>query len=155
MGEAMTPSPSPSPTPPATTVEAPEREIAFDMVKRALPVAPLLVVIGGVGWGVNGALSVGYGVAIVLVNLLISAVILGAAAKRRPELLIVGALGGFAVRMLLVVGALAFARNQSWCEFVPLGITVLLTHVGLLFWESRHVSASLAYPGLKPRRTGA
>ena len=57
--------------------------------------------------------------------------------------------------MLLVVGALALARGQEWCEFVPLGATVLLTHVGLLFWESRHVSATLAYPGLKPRRTGA
>ena len=40
-------------------------------------------------------------------------------------------------------------------SIVLLGITVIVTHVGLLFWETRHVSASLAYPGLKPRRTGA
>ena len=31
-----------------------------------------------------------------------------------------------------------------------LGITVLVTHLGLLFWELRYVSASLAFPGLKP-----
>jgi hypothetical protein len=33
---------------------------------------------------------------------------------------------------------------------VPLGITLVATHVGLLFWESRYVSLSLAFPGLKP-----
>jgi hypothetical protein len=31
-----------------------------------------------------------------------------------------------------------------------LGITVIVTHLGLLFWELRYVSASLAFPGLKP-----
>jgi hypothetical protein len=34
-----------------------------------------------------------------------------------------------------------------------LAVTVLLTHLGLLAWETRFVSASLAYPALKP--TGA
>ena len=27
---------------------------------------------------------------------------------------------------------------------------MLVTHLGLLFWELRYVSASLAFPGLKP-----
>jgi len=31
-----------------------------------------------------------------------------------------------------------------------LAVTILATHLGLLFWELRYVSASLAYPGLKP-----
>ena len=26
-----------------------------------------------------------------------------------------------------------------------------VTHLGLLFWETRYVSVTLAYPGLKPR----
>ena len=30
--------------------------------------------------------------------------------------------------------------------------TILITHVGLLMWETRYVSISLAYPGLKPRK---
>ncbi len=140
---------------PATTDVAPERELAFDMVKRALPIAPVLVVLGAIGWGVDGALSVGFAIAVVLVNLVLSAVALSWAAKRSPEILVAAALGGFVARMALVVGALAFARAQSWSEIVPLGVALVVTHVGLLFWESRHVSASLAYPGLKPRRTGA
>ena len=31
-----------------------------------------------------------------------------------------------------------------------LGVTILVTQLGLLWWETRHVSLSLAYPGLKP-----
>jgi len=34
---------------------------------------------------------------------------------------------------------------------VPLALTIGVTHLGLLIWETRYVSASLAYPGLKPR----
>ena len=32
----------------------------------------------------------------------------------------------------------------------PAAILILVTHLGLLFWELRYVSASLAFPGLKP-----
>ena len=35
-------------------------------------------------------------------------------------------------------------------NMTALGICVLVTHLGLLFWELRYVSASLAFPGLKP-----
>jgi hypothetical protein len=51
-----------------------------------------------------------------------------------------------------VFAALFAVRDQPWVEFVPLGITVLVSHLGLLFWETRYVSASLAFPGLKPRK---
>lgn len=133
----------------------PERQIAFDMLRRGLPVLPVLVVAGAIGWGVDGALSSLFGVALVLANLVLSATMLAWAAKRGPAMLMGTALGGFLVRMVLLVVAVALVRDQPWLEVVPLGITVLVTHVGLLAWESRHVSASLAYPGLKPRRTGA
>jgi len=36
-------------------------------------------------------------------------------------------------------------------EMVPLGLTLVATHLGLLIWEARYVSLSLAFPGLKPR----
>jgi hypothetical protein len=55
--------------------------------------------------------------------------------------------------MALVVTALALVKGQPWVATAPLAITIVVTHLGLLFWETRHVSASLAYPGLKPRRS--
>jgi hypothetical protein len=30
-------------------------------------------------------------------------------------------------------------------------MTIVIAHVGLLFWELRYVSLSLAFPGLKPK----
>ena len=136
------------------TTPAPERTVALDMVRRGLPAAPALVGLGLLGWGVDGALSAAFGVALVLGNLVLSALILGRAAKVSPTVLMAAALGGFLGRMTLMVLAVAAVRDQSWVEVVPLGITVVVTHLGLLLWESRYVSASLAFPALKPTRTG-
>jgi hypothetical protein len=36
-----------------------------------------------------------------------------------------------------------------------LGIAVVATHVGLLIWEARYLSVSLAFPALKPTRGDA
>jgi hypothetical protein len=41
-------------------------------------------------------------------------------------------------------------RRFAWVEEIPLLFTVLVTHLVLLVWETRYVSLSLAYPGLKP-----
>jgi len=34
---------------------------------------------------------------------------------------------------------------------IPFAFTLVITHLGLLFWEMRYVSANLAHPGLKPK----
>jgi len=41
-------------------------------------------------------------------------------------------------------------RNAAWFDIAPFAITLITTHLGLLFWETKYVSATLAYPGLKP-----
>ena len=85
-----------------------------------------------------------------LVNLLLAAVALSWAAQRSLNLIMGVALGGFAVRMGLVTLVLFLVRDAAWIDMVALGITILVTHLGLLFWELKYVSASLAYPALKP-----
>jgi hypothetical protein len=131
-------------------VHAIEADLAFDMVRRGLPVAPVLVVLAGLGWGLAGAATAAYGVAIVLVNLVLSAALLAWAARVSLNAILFAALGGFLLRMGLVVVAVYLVRDAGWMELVPLAITVLVTQLGLLFWETRYVSASLAFPGLKP-----
>lgn len=137
------------------TTTAPERDVALDMAKRSLPVVPLVLVVGAVGWGIDGALSSGLGLALVLANLVLAASLLGWAATVSPTALMAAALGGFVVRMALLIGVIAMVRDLTWIELVPLGSTIVVTHLGLLIWETRHVSASLAFPALKPPRTGA
>lgn len=132
----------------------PEATVAFDMARRALPVAPALIVVSALGWGLDGALSGAFGIVLVLANLVLSALSLAWAARVSPPALMATALGGFLVRMTALVLVLAAVRDLGWVEVVPLGVTIVVTHLGLLVWESRYVSASLAHPALKPTRTG-
>jgi hypothetical protein len=133
----------------------PQREIVMDMARRGLLVSPVLLAAGFLGWGVNGALSVAFALGVVLLNFAASASVVRKSTELSPSFIMMFVLGGFAVRMLFVLGAITVAGHFTWAEKVPLGITIVLTHLGLLAWETRHVSNSLAYPGLKPRRGDA
>lgn len=136
-----------SPVPDAPPVE---RALAFDMLKRGIWFVPVVIIASAGVWGSAGASSAGVAVALVFVNLVLAAVALSWAARRSLTLIMAVALGGFAARMGLVIVVLLLVRNQPWIDLVALGVTVLVTHLGLLFWELRYVSASLAFPALKP-----
>jgi len=132
---------------------APEPEIAADMVKRALPVAPVVVLLALVPWGIDGALSAAFAIAVVVVNFLLAAWVLAAASRISYGLLMGAALFGYLVRIALIGLAVWAVKDASWVEPLPLGLTLIVTHLGLLLWELRYVSASLAFPGLKPGAT--
>lgn len=135
------------PVPPAAEVE---RELAFDMLKRGVWFAPAILVVATMIWGTEGAASAALAIALVSVNLVLAALALSWAAKVSLTAIMAVSLGGFAVRMGLVTAVLYSVRDATWINMVALGVTVIVTHLGLLFWELRYVSASLAFPGLKP-----
>ena len=142
------------PTPSVMTTRdlgpAPEQAVARDLVKHGLIALPIGLVLGAVGWGVDGAISVGYAFLLVLANFALAAALLGWAARQSYGLLMAVSLFGFLVRMALIFGAVLLVKDQPWFEVVPLCIALVATHLGLLFWETKYVSASLAFPGLKP-----
>jgi hypothetical protein len=127
-----------------------EAQIVADMARRGLPALPVLLILAGLFWGVDGALSAAFAVALALANLVLSAVLLGRAARISLALLMAAALGGFILRLVLLTAVVWAVADQPWVEIVPLGLTLIVTHLGMLIWETRHVSASLAFPGLKP-----
>ena len=127
-----------------------EADIAKDMAKHALWVAPVFLIVSGLIWGLGGAASTGYAMALIVVNFLLSAALLSWSARISLSLMMAAALGGFILRLGLVFIAFWLVKDASWMKVVPFCITVVVTHLGLLFWETRYVSASLAYPGLKP-----
>lgn len=129
-----------------------ERQVALDMVRRALPAAPVVVLLAGALRGVNGAWSASYALVLVLLNFVLAAVLLSIAARRSPGTLMAAALGGFLVRMGLLAAALYAVQDAAWIDDLSLGVTLLVTHLGLLVWETRFLSISLAFPGLKPPR---
>jgi hypothetical protein len=131
---------------------APESEVARDMIRRAMPAVPVLIAASAAMWSIDGAISSAYGIAIVLGNLALSAAMLSISARISLALLMGAAMFGFLIRLGLIFAAVLLVRDASWMSLPALGTTLVLTHLGLLFWEMRYVSLSLAHPGLKPRR---
>jgi hypothetical protein len=132
-------------------VPAVETQLAGDMVKRVIPVAPVIVLVAGLIGGANGAWSAALAVVVVAANFLIAAVSLSWAARISPVALMATAMVGFLVRMGLVTAVILAVRHTSWINLSALAITILATHLGLLFWEMKYVGATLAFPGVKPK----
>ena len=134
---------------------SPEVAVSNDMVKRGLMVAPVLVAICGLIWGVNGAWSSAYAIAIVLVNFALAAGIVAVTAKISLRLMMASVLFGYLVRLGLIFLAVYVVKDAGWISLPALGATIIFTHLGLLVWELKYVAMSLAYPGLKPTSTTA
>jgi len=130
---------------------APEGVIVRDMLRKAAVGGPILILVFGLIWGVDGALSTTYGLAIVLVNFALAAALLAFTARISLGLMMFAALFGYLIRLGLILLAILLVRDASWVELAPMGITIIVAHLGLLFWEMRYISASLAFPALKPK----
>jgi hypothetical protein len=134
----------------ATVVSAPERQIAHDIAKRALWVAPALVAICAAFWGRNGAISCAFGILVVVCNFLLSALLITVTARISVGLMMGAALFGYLLRLGLIFLAFVAVRDMAWFHRMAFGMTIIVTHLGLLLWETKFVSASLAFPGLAP-----
>ena len=136
-----------------TRIEGPSpvHEIGMDLVKRGLIVSPIMIAIGAIFGGAAGAASVAYGLAIVLVNFWLSAGTIAFTARISLALMMGGVMFGFLIRLAIIFLAVWLVKDAEWVNLVALGVTIIITHLGLLAWELRHVSATLAYPGLKPK----
>ncbi len=135
-------------TPPVDRIES---RIARDLAKHALLVAPVLVVGVGLWRGVEGAGAVALALAIVSANFLVAAAILGWAARTSPNLLMGVALMGFITRLILITAIGVGVKALDVVDWPVFCITLIASHLGLLFWETRSISLSLASPGLKPK----
>ena len=60
---------------------------------------------------------------------------------------------GYLIRLGLIFLAVWLVKDASWISLPALGSTIIVTHLGLLFWEMKYVALSLAHPGLKPTGT--
>ena len=144
-----------SPSPTASAVpegDAPERAVALDMVRRSVFFAVPLLAAGAVGWQWSGVWSAGLALGLVLVNFMLGAAAIGWGARSGPGAMMAAVLGGYIVRLGIVAAAVLPFVRHDWFEPLPFVVSLLVTHIGLLVVESRHVAASAAFPGLKPGR---
>lgn len=142
----------PSPITMSLDGPAPEVSVTKDMVKRGLIVAPIVIAVCGFIWGMNGAYSAAYGIAIVLVNFGLAAGLVAMTARISLGLMMGAVLFGYLVRLGLILLAVLLVKDAGWISLPALGATIIVTHLGLLVWEMKYVALSLAHPGLKPTR---
>lgn len=131
--------------------EAPELEVAHDLARRALPIAPLFLLVSGIFWGWGGVASSAYAIACVVLNFVLAARIMAGAAKISLAFLYGAVLGGYVLRLAVLMVAFFAVKGFSWFEPIPFCFTLVITHLALLIWETKYVSITLAYPGLKPK----
>lgn len=132
------------------TGPSPEAQITRDIVKRGIIVAPVLVTASWLVWGSAGAWSSSYGLGLVLCNFMIAAGLVATTARISYALMMAATLFGYVFRLGVVALAVMLVRSEPWVDLMALGLTLVISHLGLLFWEMRYVSATLAFPGLKP-----
>ena len=129
---------------------APESDIARHLARRAVLVAPVFLVGGLIGWGPTGLFSAALGLVLVAVNFRLGAAIITRATQLSINALYGAVLGGYVARLGLMTAVVLVVKAGGWLATVPFAITLLVTHLGLLVWESRHVALTLAAPGRRP-----
>jgi hypothetical protein len=127
-----------------------ESRIADHMARHALLIAPLVILGCGIVRGVDGAISAAIGLALVALNFLVSARLIGWAAAKSLTLLQAAVLGGFVVRLFGLTLIVLALEQFAFIDLPVLVLTIAITHIALLMWETRYVSLTLAAPGLKP-----
>jgi hypothetical protein len=127
-----------------------ESRIADHLARHALLVAPVVILGCGLVRGIDGAISAAIGLALVALNFIVSARLIGWAAAKSLTLLQGAVLGGFVVRLFALTLIVLGLEQFSFIDLPVLVLTIAVTHIGLLIWETRYVSLTLAAPGLKP-----
>ena len=118
-----------------------EMQMVIRMAKRALYLAPVLLIVlwflDGPLWAFSGAI----GVAMTLGNLWASARIIGGVADNNPTLLLVAAMVAFTLGLALL-GAIAFGLQAvEIVDFPVVGFSLIGAHLVLVIWE-----VGAAYP---------
>jgi len=112
------------------------------IVPGALAAIVALVVgsiVGGLGVGVSAAL----GVIVAVSNFAVNAYALGWARKQSPTAVQVVALGGYIVRIGIVVGLIFLLRLFPWFDTMAFGIAVISAAILLLIYETKLVLGGL------------
>lgn len=128
-----------------------ESRIARDLVRKALIVAPIVIVGLGLWRGVDAAAAAGVAFAIVIANFLANAAILGWTARNNPAMLQGVALLSFLGRLIIITAIGVGVKALDVIDWPVFCITLVVSYFALLLWELRSISFTMASPGLKPK----
>jgi hypothetical protein len=121
----------------------PELEMVRRVVPYGLPAIALAFMIGGVsaGWGVGWSAAIG--VAIVVINFAVNGLSLARAARISLTALSAVAMGGFVVRLGVIVAVMFLLNQFSWFSPLAFGLAVVPSTMLLLGFEMKLMAGGL------------
>ncbi len=113
-----------------------EAIIGKNTAKRAIYVAPPLILLFGIIGGWLGAASSALGIAIVIVNFVLGGYILATAARVSLGLYHAAALFGFFIRLGLITVTMVLIVSVADIDRVAMGVSVVVSYLVLLSLEA-------------------
>ncbi|MGZ5295112.1 MAG: hypothetical protein ACXWH5_14165 [Actinomycetota bacterium] len=120
-----------------TLTERPEREMVRRALVPALLALALVTALAGVIAGPGAAASAAIGIVIVYLNFAANGLSLAWASTISVVAVQAVALGGFAVRLAVIVAAMFALNTLDWFSPVAFGLTVVPATMLLLAYEAR------------------
>lgn len=113
-----------------------EMVMARHTAQRAAIVGPLLIGLFWLTSGIVGAWSSAVGVAVVVANFLLSGLLLSKAARVSLSLYHAAALGGFFVRLGLIMLTMFVVAQLVEVDRLAMGLSAVASYLVLLTWEA-------------------
>lgn len=121
----------------------PERQLIRRVSPFAIPAAVIVFAVGATTGGPFAGWSAAVAIAIVYVNFLANALSIAWAASISPTIVMIVALGGYAVRLIVYTVALVLLNRLSWFSPVAFAFALVPTMVALLVYEVRALSGRI------------
>ena len=122
---------------------APERELIRRIVPWALPVAIVAFALGTWAAGTDAGWSAATAIAVVFANFVAHGWSLALAATISPTLLYAVGLGGFVVRLGIIVVVIALLDQTAWFSVVAFIAALVPTTIALLVVEMKLLSGRM------------
>ena len=113
-----------------------EAKIGLATAKRALWVAPPLILVFALLRGGAGAIAAALGVAIVAANFVLAGFVLSKAAAISLKLYHAAALGGFLLRLALIMLVMLLVARVIDVDRLAMGVSAVVSYLVLLSWET-------------------
>ena len=121
----------------------PELELVRRVLPFSLPAAAAVALVGGLTGGGDAAISAVFAIAVVFANLVFFAVSIAYAARISLTLLYGVAIGGFLVRMAILVILLLVLEELAWFSVAAFVTAFVVSTVALLSVEIKMISGRM------------
>jgi hypothetical protein len=113
-----------------------ELQMVRRMTLRALMIAPVVIGALWIWEGPRYGLSAAIGIALTILNLMLSGRIIGGVAEKNPQLLMPAALATFMLGLMVLTGIALALRAIDQVYFPVTGFVLIGSHLLVVLWEA-------------------